>query len=50
MTAAFVPARRPGLVGGLRSSFALTWRSLLKIPAAPAEIAGRKHSRLEWSA
>jgi ABC transporter DrrB family efflux protein len=32
MTAAFVPARRPGLVGGLRSSFTLTWRSLLKIP------------------
>lgn len=32
MTAAFVPARRLGLVGGLRNSFTLTWRSLLKIP------------------
>jgi oleandomycin transport system permease protein len=32
MPAAFTPARRLGPLGGLRNSFTLTWRSLLKIP------------------
>jgi ABC transporter DrrB family efflux protein len=32
MTAAIAPTRRLGLTGGLRNSFTLTWRSLLKIP------------------
>ncbi|HEY7260621.1 MAG TPA: ABC transporter permease [Trebonia sp.] len=39
-TTAFVPARRLSLVTGLRNSFTLTWRSVLKIKTNPEDLFG----------
>jgi oleandomycin transport system permease protein len=39
-TTAFVPARRLSPVTGLRNSFTLTWRSVLKIKTNPEDLFG----------
>src|SRR6516225_6529684 len=40
MTTAFVPARRLSLATGLRNSFTLTWRSVLKLRTNPEDLFG----------